>query len=49
MEEAGYTVVDPLSIIFTHLDHVIHNYILNIIGIKEIQDDLDKLSDALKK
>ncbi|MCL2179662.1 MAG: flagellar biosynthesis protein FlhA [Treponema sp.] len=42
-ERAGYTVVDPPSIIATHLTEIIRRNAANILGLQDTQDILDNL------
>ena len=42
-ERAGYTVVDPLSIIATHLTEIIRRHAADILGLQDTQSILDTL------
>jgi flagellar biosynthesis protein FlhA len=44
-ERLGYTVVDPPSIIATHLTHMIEKYASEILGRQEVQSILDTLKN----
>lgn len=43
-EEKGLTVIDPVSLLVTHLTEVIKEYASEILGIQDVQKLLDKLS-----
>ena len=44
-EAAGYTVIDPTSVLVTHLTEIIKTYAYEIIT----RDDIQKLIDTTKK
>jgi flagellar biosynthesis protein FlhA len=43
-EEKGLTVIDPVSLLVTHLTEVIKEYANEILGVQDVQKLLDKLS-----
>lgn len=44
----GYTVIDPLSVIVTHLNHVIKQYAFELLGRKEVGTILDNVKKQNK-
>lgn len=43
-EEKGYTVIDPITLLITHISEIIKEYAYEILGIADVQNLLDKLS-----
>lgn len=43
-EEKGYTVIDPVSLLVTHLTETIKEHACEILGIQDVQKLLDRLS-----
>ncbi len=43
-EEKGYTVIDPVTLLVTHVGEIIKEYSYEILGIADVQNLLDKLS-----
>ncbi len=42
----GYTVIDPVSLLVTHLTEIIKEYAGDLIGLQDVQDLLDRLSET---
>ncbi len=45
----GYTVVDPGTVVATHLNHVMHTHAAELLGRMEVQQLLDRLAKDLPK
>ncbi len=43
-EEYGYTVIDPVTVLVTHIAEIIKEFAYDILGIADVQNLLDKLS-----
>ncbi len=48
VERAGYAVVDPPTVIATHLTEIIRRNAAEILGLKEVKQIIDKLSETDK-
>lgn len=48
-QSLGYTVVDPSTVIATHLSQIIQNYAHDLLGHEEVQQLLDQLSEQAPK
>ena len=48
VERAGYAVVDPPTVIATHLTEIIRSHAAEILGRKEVKQIIDKLSETDK-
>ncbi len=48
VESAGYTVVDPLTVIATHLTEIIRSHAAEILGRKEVKQIIDKVAETDK-
>ena len=48
VERAGYAVVDPLTVIATHLTEIIRSHAAEILGRKEVKQIIDKVAETDK-
>lgn len=48
VERAGYAVVDPLTVIATHLTEIIRSHAAEILGRKEVKQIIDKIAETDK-
>ena len=46
---SGYTVIDPLSVIITHLSEVINKHMHEMLGRKELHSLLENLKNTNKE
>src|SRR3984957_5187065 len=45
----GYTVVDPATVIATHLSHILQNHAHELLGRQDVQQLLDRLAQSAPK
>lgn len=43
-EEKGYTVIDPVTLLVTHISEIIKGHAYEVLGVADVQNLLDKLS-----